>query len=36
MEITYDRLRTDELQGTTQVDYLVAFDAHLRLLDAGG
>jgi hypothetical protein len=35
VELTYDRLRTDELRGTTQADYLVAFDAHLRLLESG-
>lgn len=33
MEITYDRLNTDELRGTTQADYLVSLDAHLRLID---
>lgn len=33
MELTYDRLNLDELQGTTQADYLVAIDAHLRVID---
>ncbi|KQX07705.1 MULTISPECIES: DUF7878 domain-containing protein [unclassified Leifsonia] len=35
MEIEYDRLSADELHGTTQADYLVAVDAHLRLIDGG-
>lgn len=35
MELTYDALRTDELRGTTQADYLVALDAQLRLVDGG-
>ncbi|REJ06128.1 hypothetical protein DY023_07515 [Microbacterium bovistercoris] len=34
MELTYDGLRTDELQGTTQADYLIAFDAHLCLVES--
>jgi hypothetical protein len=33
MEITYDRLNTDDLRGTTQADYLVSMDAHFRLID---
>lgn len=33
MEMTYDRLNTDDLRGATQTDYLVALDAHFRLLD---
>lgn len=33
MEMTYDRLNTDELQGNTQADYLVAFDARFRIVD---
>ncbi|QEO15207.1 hypothetical protein FLP10_12835 [Agromyces intestinalis] len=33
VELVYDRLRTDDLRGTTQADYLVAFDAHIRLLE---
>jgi hypothetical protein len=33
MEMTYDRLNTDELRGTTQTDYLVSLDAHFRVLD---
>ena len=32
MEMTYDRLSTDELRGTTQADYLISLDAHLRVL----
>lgn len=35
MELTYDSLRTDELRGTTQADYLIALDAHFRLVDGG-
>lgn len=31
--MTYDRLNTDELRGSTQADYLVALDAHFRLVD---
>ena len=34
MEMTYDRLNTDELRGTTQADYLIAFDAALRVVIA--
>lgn len=33
MEMTYDRLNTDELRGTAQADYLVSLDAHFRLVD---
>ncbi|MCA5892535.1 hypothetical protein LEP48_04100 [Isoptericola sp. NEAU-Y5] len=35
MELIYDSLRTDELRGTTQADYLISLDAHLRLVDGG-
>lgn len=31
MEMMYERLNTDELSGTTQADYLIAFDADLRV-----
>jgi hypothetical protein len=31
--MTFDRLRTDELRGTTQADYLVSLDAPFRILD---
>ncbi len=31
--MTYDRLNTDELRGSTQADYLVSLDAHFRLVD---
>lgn len=33
MQMTYDRLNTDELRGTTQTDYLVSSDAHPRVVD---
>lgn len=33
MEMTYDHLNSDELRGATQTDYLVALDAHFRLLE---
>lgn len=33
--MTYDRLSTADLRGTTQADYLTAIDAHLRVLDGG-
>ncbi|WP_456696643.1 DUF7878 domain-containing protein [Aeromicrobium sp. P5_D10] len=32
MDMTYDRLNTDELRGPTQADYLIAFDADLRVV----
>lgn len=32
MEMTYDYLNTAELRGTTQADYLIAFDAALRVV----
>jgi hypothetical protein len=32
MEMIYDRLNSDELRGTTQADYLIAFDADLRVV----
>lgn len=35
MEMSYDRLKTDELRGSTQADYLIAIDADFRVL-AGG
>lgn len=33
MEMTYDHLNSNELRGSTQTDYLVALDAHFRLVD---
>ena len=33
MEMTYDRLNTEDLRGTTHTDYLVAIDARFRLAD---
>ena len=33
MEMTYDQLNSEELRGATQADYLVALDAHFRLVD---
>lgn len=33
MQLSYERLNTDELQGTTQADYLVSLDAHFRILN---
>lgn len=33
MEMTYDRLNTDELRGSTQADYLVSLDADFRMED---
>lgn len=33
MEMTYDHLNSDELRGATQSDYLVALDAHFRLVE---
>ncbi len=35
MDMTYDRLDTSELRGTTQADYLIALDADLRVLSCG-
>lgn len=35
MEITYDQLHTAELRGTAQADYLIAFDAELRVVIGG-
>lgn len=35
MELFYGQLRTDELRGTAQADYLIALDACLRLTDGG-
>lgn len=35
MELTYDGLHTDEVRGATQADYLIALDAHVRLVDGG-
>lgn len=32
MDMTYDRLHPNELRGTTQADYLIAFDADLRVV----
>lgn len=33
MEMTYDRLNSHELTGTTQTDYFVALDAHFMLIE---
>ena len=33
MEMTYDYLNAEELHGSTQADYLVSLDGHLRLID---
>lgn len=32
MEMTYDHLNTGELRGATQADYLIVFDAALRVV----
>lgn len=32
LEITYGRLNIDEVNGTTQADYLISVDADLRIL----
>lgn len=34
--MTYAQLSTDELQGTTQADYLVSVEGDLRIVDDGG
>src|SRR5688572_7343902 len=33
MLITYGRLNTSDLRGTTQADYLISIDADLQILD---
>lgn len=35
MEIMYDKLRFDDLQGTLLSDYLIALDARLSVVDEG-
>lgn len=32
MDMTYEHLNTNELRGATQADYLIAFDADLRVV----
>lgn len=33
MEMTYDKLNTDDLRGSTVADYLVSLDANFRIAD---